>query len=82
MDSYFMMKENVKLLSSLGYFYVSKIKRNWGVIYQRKRWKVEELYEDVAESEFEHVGVANPKNREKHHYLMAHRYVFFPKIGV
>ena len=82
MDSYFMTKENVKLLSSLGYFYVSKIKRNWVVTYHRKRWKVEELYEDIAESEFEHVEVTNPKTKEKRHYLMAHRDVFVPKIGV
>ncbi|MHA1726083.1 MAG: transposase [Promethearchaeota archaeon] len=43
MDSYFMTKENIKLLTSPGYSYVSKIKRNWVVTYHLKRRKMEKL---------------------------------------
>ncbi|MHA1896503.1 MAG: transposase [Promethearchaeota archaeon] len=82
MDSYFMTKEKVKLLSSPGYSFVSKIKSNRQNTYQRKRRKVEELYENIAESEFEHVDVVNPKTKEKCHYLMVYRDVFVLKIGV
>ena len=40
------------------------------------------MYEDIVESDFECIEVANHKTREKHRYLIAHRDVFVPKIGV
>ena len=43
MDTYFMTKENVKELTSRGFSYISKIKRNWSVTFQRKHWSVSAL---------------------------------------
>lgn len=82
MDSYFITKENVKLLTSLDYSYVSKIKRNWVVTYQRQRRKVEQLHEEISEAEFDRIDVRNPKTKKKRYFSIAHRDVFIPKIGV
>lgn len=82
MDAYFMTKENVKELTSKGYDYISKIKRNWVVTFERKRWSVSELYESIPECEFEQVEVINSKTKEKRYFLAAIRDVFIKKIGV
>jgi SRSO17 transposase len=82
MDAYFMTKENVKELTSLGYSYISKIKRNWVITFQRKRWSVSELYASVPEDEFEMVEVVNSKTKEKRYFSAATREVFVKKIGV
>ena len=65
MDSYFMTKENVKELISKGYVYISKIKRNWVVTFERKRWSISDLYASIPECEFEGVEVINSKTKEK-----------------
>jgi len=82
MDSYFMTKENVKELTSLGYSYVSKIKRNWAINFQRKRLSVAELHASIPESERELVEVVNSKTKEKRYFTAASRNVFINKIGV
>lgn len=81
MDSYFMTKENVKLLDTYDYSYVSKIKRNWVVTYQRQRWSVGDLYESIPETEFKQIEAVNSKAKKKRYFLMAHRDVFISKIG-
>ncbi len=81
MDSYFMTKENVQELTSHGFSYISKIKRNWVVTFHRKRWNISELYAHIPDSEYELVKAVNPKNHEKKHFLVAHRDVFIKKIG-
>ena len=82
MDAYFMTKENVKDLTSLGYCYISKIKRNWVVNFQRARWSVSELYASIPEGEFERVEVINAKTKEKRYFIAATREVFIKQIGV
>jgi len=82
MDSYFMTKENVKELTSKGYVYVSKIKRNWVVTFERKRWSVRDLYASIPECEFEGIEVINSKTKEKRYFSAAIRDVFIKKIGV
>jgi SRSO17 transposase len=82
MDAYFMTKENVKELTSLGYSYISKIKRNWVITFQRKRWTVSELYASIPESEFKRVEVINAKTKEKRYFMAESREVFITQIGV
>jgi len=82
MDAYFMTKENVKELTSLGYSYISKIKRNWVVTFQRKRWSVSELHARIPEREFEVIEVINTKTKEKRYFSSAIRDVFIKQIGV
>jgi len=82
MDAYFMTKENVKELTSLGFSYISKLKRNWVVNYQRTRWSVSELYASISESEFEVVEAVNAKTKERRYFSAALREVFIKKIGV
>ncbi len=81
MDAYFMTKENVKELVSRGFFYISKIKRNWSVTFRRKRWSVSELQANIPESEYEMVEAINAKTHEKKYFLAAVRNVFVKKIG-
>jgi len=82
MDAYFMTKENVKELTSLGYSYISKIKRNWVINFQRTRWSVAELYESLSEGEFERVEVINAKTKERRYFMAASREVFINQRGV
>ena len=82
MDAYFMTKENVKELISRGYVYISKIKRNWSVTFQRMHWNVSDLYASIPEREFEVVEVINSKTKEKRYFSAAIRDVFVKKIGV
>jgi len=82
MDAYFMTKENVKELTTLGYGYISKIKRNWVVNFQRKRWSISELYASIPEGEFERIEVINAKTKEKRYFMAATREVFIKQIGV
>jgi len=82
MDAYFMTKDNVKELTSLGYSYISKIKRNWAVNFQRTRWSVAELYESIPEDDFERVEVINAKTKERRYFMAASREVFINQIGV
>ncbi len=81
MFAYFMTKENVKELDSKGFFYISKIKRNWSVTFQRKHWSVSDLQASVSESEYEMVEAINAKTHEKKYFLAAVRDVFIKKIG-
>jgi len=81
MDAYFMTKENVKELDSRGFFYISKIKRNWSVTFQRKHWSVSDLQASISESEYEMVEAINEKTHEKKYFLTAMRDIFIKKIG-
>ena len=81
MDAYFMTKENVKELVSRGFSYISKIKRNWTVTFQRKHWAVSALQASIPESDYKLVDVLNPKTSEKRYFLAAIRDVFIKKIG-
>jgi len=81
MDSYFMTKENVKELQLLNYQYISKIKRNWNITFQRKRWSVSELYDSLAEADFELIEAINAKTKQKRFFSAATRDVFIKGIG-
>ena len=81
MDTYFMTKENVQEFTSQGFSYISKIKRNWTVTFQRKHWSISALHSCIPESEYELVEAVNPKTHEKKYFLAAMRDVFIKKIG-
>ena len=81
MDSYFMTKENVTELLLRGYSYISKIKRNWSVTYDRKHWSVSSLQEGIPKAEYEQVEVINPKTHQKKYFLTVARDVFIKKLG-
>lgn len=81
MDAYFMTKDNVKELVSKGFFYISKIKRNWSVTFQRTHWSVSDLQASIPASDYEMVEVRNAKTHEKRHFQAAVRDVFIKKMG-
>ena len=81
MDAYFMTKENVNELNSRDFSYISKIKRNWTVTFQRKHWSVSALQANIPKSEYEFVEAVNSKTNEKRYFLAAMRDVFIKKIG-
>ena len=81
MDAYFMAKENVKELNSRDFSYISKIKLNWRVTFQRKHWSVSALQASIPKSEYELVEAVNSKTNEKRYFLAAMRDVFIKKIG-
>jgi len=81
MDAYFMTKENIKLLRSMGYWYISRIKRNWTITFQRTRLSVAELYSSLSESDFESIKVSNAKTKKQRYFIAATRDVFIKKIG-
>ena len=81
MDAYFMTKENVKELNSRDFSYISKIKLNWRVTFQRKHWSVSALLANIPKSEYEFMEAVNSKTNEKKYFLAAMRDVFIKKIG-
>lgn len=82
MDSYFMAKENCKLLQNHKKNYISRPKRSWACSYKRHRQSISELYSTISASEFEKVKVRNPKNYKIHDYDTAIRDVNISGIGM
>ena len=81
MDSYFMTKENCRLLQNYKKTYISRPKRNWKGTLDHKRQSLTEIFEGIPDGEFQQTCVRNPKMRSKKYYLTASRNIFFPKIG-
>ncbi len=75
-----MTKENVTELLLRGYSYISKIKRNWSVTYDRKHWSVLSLQEGIPKAEYEQVEVINPKTQQKKIFFNGRKGRFHQKI--
>ncbi len=81
MDSYFMTKENVRVLKGLKKDYVSRPKRSWKCTYQRQHYTFGELFDAVSPGDFKLTMVKNPKTGKVKFYHAATRDVFIPGIG-
>ncbi len=80
MDSYFMTKENVRVLKGLKKDYVSRPKRSWKCTYQRQHYTFGELFDAVPAGDFNLTMVKNPKTGKVKFYHAATRDVFIPGI--
>ena len=82
MDSYFMTKENAKLLQDRKRAYVSRPKRSWkGSIDKTGKKDLGEIFDLIPPDEFQPTVVKNPKTRKCKTYQTAVRNIFFAKIG-
>ena len=81
MDSFFMTKNNIKLLNPYNIRYVSRPKRSWNCTYDHHKQNLTEMYLSIPLSEFEQTEVKNGKTKKKKRYLTAIRDVFFAGIG-
>jgi hypothetical protein len=81
MDSFFMTKENVRLLLKLGRDYVSRPKRNWNCMIDHVKFSFGELYDTIPAGEFVLTQFTNPKTGKTRTQWTAERIIYIPKIG-
>lgn len=81
MDSYFMSKENVRLLKTLKKDYISRPKRSWTCTYQKQHYSFGELFDAIPGGDFKLTMVKNPKTKKLKFYHATTRNVFIPGIG-
>lgn len=81
-DAFFMTKENAGLLQRLKRFYVSRVKRNWKVTWQGKKYSIAELYDTIPSADFLPTPVRNPKTHAVKTYHAAVRDVWVKKLGM
>jgi hypothetical protein len=81
MDSFFMTKENVRLLKELGVYYISRPKKTWSCSYKHKKTSLADLFDSIPVAEFEEVVSINSKTGRKRKQMAATRDAFIPKIG-
>jgi hypothetical protein len=81
MDSFFMTKDNVRLVKEFGVHYISRPKRTWSCSYKHKKTSLADLFESIPLEEFKEVVSINPKTGKKRRQKAAIRDVFISKIG-
>lgn len=81
MDNFFMTKENARLLSNSGRYYVSRPKRNWNCTVDHVKYTFSSLFDTIQANEFKETRVENPKTGKVRIQWTAERVVYIPKAG-
>jgi len=80
-DSFFMTKDNVRVLKDMEKDYISRPKRNWSGTLNDKKQSLGLIFDNIPPDEFVPTTVNNKKSGKKKIYYTATRDVFFKKIG-
>jgi len=80
-DSYFMTKDNVRVLKDMKKGYISRPKRNWSGTYANKKQSLGEMFDGISPDTFLPTTVTNQKTGKRKVYYTTVLDVFFKKIG-
>ena len=80
-DSFFMTRDNARLLKRLGRNYISRPKRSWYGTWQGCRQSLGDIFDRIPAEDFKVTAVRNRKTGKTKYYMTATLDIFFKGLG-